>query len=79
MGLDQSGVLTVGTLVSKEGRHTLLHNTLLVIPPWSSKPPFFVGSPRSLHQRSSHATHGQQGIHSLAACKPDKRPPGSRW
>ena len=33
MGLDQSGVLTVGTLVSKEGRRTLLHNTLLVIPP----------------------------------------------
>ena len=49
MGLDQSGVLTVGTLVPKERRHTLLHNTLLVIPPWSSKPPFFVGSPRSLH------------------------------
>ena len=33
MGLDQSGVLTVGTLVPKEGGHTLLHNTLLVIPP----------------------------------------------
>ena len=49
MGLDQSGVLTVGTLVPKEGGHTLLYNVLLVIPPWSSKPPFFVGSPRSLH------------------------------
>ena len=47
MGLDQSGVLTVGTMVPKEGGHTLLHNTLLVIPPWSRKPPFFVGSPRS--------------------------------
>ena len=46
MGLDQSGVLTVGLLVPKEGRHTLLHNTLLVIPPWCSKPPFFVRSPR---------------------------------
>ena len=46
MDLDQSGVLTVGSLVPKEGRHILPHNTLLVIPPWSSKPPFFVGSPR---------------------------------
>ena len=36
MGLDQSGVLTVGSLVPKEGRHTLLHNTLLAIPPLSS-------------------------------------------
>ena len=33
MGLDRSGVLTVGTLVPKEGGHTLLHNTLLVIRP----------------------------------------------
>ena len=33
MGLDQSGVLPVGTLVLKEGGHTLLHNILLVIPP----------------------------------------------
>ena len=49
MGLDQSGVLTVGSLVPKEGRHTLPHNTLLVIPPWCRKPRFFVGSPRSLH------------------------------
>ena len=56
MGLDQSGVLTVGSLVpkdslvlKKEGRHILPHNTLLVIPPWCSKPPFFVGSPRSFH------------------------------
>ena len=50
MGLDQSGVSTVGTLVPEERRHNLLHNTLLVIPPWSSSnPPFFVGSPRSLH------------------------------
>ena len=30
MGLDQLGVLTVGTLVPKEAEHTLL-----VIPPWS--------------------------------------------
>ena len=45
MGLDQSGVLTVGTLVPKEGGHTLLHSTLLVSPPWSRKPPLFVGSP----------------------------------
>ena len=42
------------------------HNTLLVIPPWCSKPPFFVGSPRSLHQGSTHATHGQKGIHFLS-------------
>ena len=49
MGLDQSGALTVGSLVLKEGRHTLPYNTLLVIPPWCSKPPFFVGSARSLH------------------------------
>ena len=33
MGLDQSGVLNVGSLVPKEGRHTLLHNTLVVISP----------------------------------------------
>ena len=78
MGLDQSGVPTVGTLVPKEGGHTLLHSTLLVIPAWSKKPPLFVGSPRSLHQGNSHATHGQQGTHSLGGCKPDKRPPGSR-
>ena len=65
MGLDDSGLLTVGTLVPKGGGHTLLHNTLPVIPPWSSKPPFFVGSPRSLHQGSCHATHGQQGTHPL--------------
>ena len=58
MDLDQSGVLPVGTLVRKEGGHTLFHSTLLVIPPWSRKPPFFVGSPRSLHQGTSHATHG---------------------
>ena len=30
MGLDQLGVLTVGTLVPKDGEHTLL-----VFPPWS--------------------------------------------
>ena len=47
MGLDQLGVLTVGTLVPKEGGHTLLHNTSLVNPPWSRNPPLFVGSPRS--------------------------------
>ena len=79
MGLDQSEVLTVGSLVPKEGRQTLPHNTLLVIPPWCSNPPFFVGSPRSLHQGISHATHGQQSIHSPGGCKPDKRPPGPRW
>ena len=50
MGLDQPGVLTVGSLVAKEGRHTLPHNTLLVILPWCNKPPFFIGSPRLLHQ-----------------------------
>ena len=33
MGLDQSGLLTVGSLVPKEGRHTLFHDTLLVISP----------------------------------------------
>ena len=33
MGLDQSGVLTAGSPVPKEGRHTLLHDTLLVISP----------------------------------------------
>ena len=79
MGVDQSGVLTVGTLVPKEGGHTLLHNTLPVIPPWSSKTPLFVGSPRSLHQGSSHATHGQQGTRSLGGCKTDERPSDLRW
>ena len=33
MGLDQSEVLTVGSLIPKEGRHTLLHDTLLLISP----------------------------------------------
>ena len=33
MGLYQSGVLTVGLLVPKERRHTLLHDTLLVVSP----------------------------------------------
>ena len=47
MGLDQLGVLTVGTLVPKEGGHTLLHNTLLVIPPWSRRPPLYVDSQAS--------------------------------
>ena len=79
MGLDQSRVLTVGRLVPKEGSHTLLHNTFLFIPPWGSKPPFFVGSPRSLHQGNPHATHGQQGTHPLSGWKPDKPPSGSRW
>ena len=45
MGMDPSGVLTVGTLVPKEGGHPLLHNTLLVIPPWTRKPPLYVGPP----------------------------------
>ena len=44
MGLDQSEVLTVGSLVPKEGRHILPHNTLLVVPPWCSKPPFILRS-----------------------------------
>ena len=35
MGLDQLGGLTVGIPAPKEGEHTLLHSTLLVIPPWS--------------------------------------------
>ena len=79
MGLNQFGVLTVGTLVPKQGGHTLLHNTLLVVPPWCRKPPLFLGSLRSLHQGSSHATHGQQGTPLLGGCKPDKWPSGSRW
>ena len=33
MGLEMLGVPTVGTLVPKEGGHTLLHSTLLVILP----------------------------------------------
>ena len=33
MGLDPSGVLIVGTLVPKEGGHTLLNSTLPVISP----------------------------------------------
>ena len=79
MGLDQSEVLTVGTLVPKKGGQTLPHNTLLVILPSSRKPPFFVCSPRSYYQGSSHAQHGQQGIHLLGGCKPDKQPSGSCW
>ena len=47
MGLDQLGVLTVGKLVPKQGVHTLLHSTLLVIPPWSREPSLLVGTPRS--------------------------------
>ena len=46
MGPDQLGVLIVGTLVPKEGGHTLSFITLLAIPPWSKKPPFLVGSPK---------------------------------
>ena len=79
MGLDQSGVLIVGTLVPKEGGHNLLDDTLLVIPPWSRKPPLFVGFRRSIHQGSFHASHVQQGTHLLGGCKPDTRPSGSRW
>ena len=55
MGVDQSPVLTVGTLLPKVGGHTLLHCTLLVIPPWCRKLPLFVGSRRTLYQGSSHA------------------------
>ena len=47
MGLEQLGVLTVGMLVPEEGGHTLLHSTLLVIPPWSRMPTLFVGCSRS--------------------------------
>ena len=46
MGRDQVGVLTVGTLVSKEGGHTLSHITLFVFPPWSRKPALIVGPPK---------------------------------
>ena len=42
-------VVTVGTLVPKEGGHTLLQSTLLVIPPWTRRPLLFVGTPRSWH------------------------------
>ena len=69
----------MGGLVPKEGGHTLFHSTLLVIPPWSSKPPLFVGSPGSQHHGNSHATHGQQGTLALGGCKRDKRPSDSRW
>ena len=48
MGLDQLGVLAVGTLVPKEGGHTLSLITLLAIPPWSRKPPILILSPMSL-------------------------------
>ena len=78
MSPDQSRLLTVGTLLPKEGGHTLLHNNLLVIPSWSSKPPLFVGSPKSLHQGISHATHGPQGTHSPGGCKLDKQPSSLR-
>ena len=47
MGLDQLGVLTLGTLVPKEGGQNLLHSTLLVFPPWTRKQPLFVGPPKS--------------------------------
>ena len=46
MGVNQIGVLTVGTLVLKEGEHTLLHSTLLVCPPSNGQPLFIVGSPK---------------------------------
>ena len=44
--MDQLGVLTVGTLVPKEGQHTLLYITLLAFPPWYRKLPFIAGSPK---------------------------------
>ena len=47
MGLNQLEVLTVGTLVYKEGGHTLLQSTSLGICFWTRKPPLLVGSPRS--------------------------------
>ena len=46
MGLDQPGVLTLGTLVPKEGGHTLSVITLLAIRPWYRMPPLLVRSPR---------------------------------
>ena len=54
MGLDQSEVLTVGSLVQKEGSHTLPHNTLPVIPPWCSNV-----SAATLHPRRSEVNSGQ--------------------
>ena len=46
MGVDELGVLTVGTLVPKAGWNTLSIITLLVISPWSRKPLLIVGSPK---------------------------------
>ena len=64
MGLDNSGVLTVGTLVPKEGEHTLLHNTLLVIPPWSRKPPFSL-APQGHYIRALPMQHMVNKAHTL--------------
>ena len=44
--MDQLGVLTVGTLVPKEGRHTLPFITLLAFVPWSRNPPLLDASPK---------------------------------
>ena len=46
MALDQLGVPAEGTLVPKEGGHTLSLITLLAVPPSSRKPLFLVGSPK---------------------------------
>ena len=45
MDVDELGLLTVGTLVPEAGGNTLSRITLLVITPWSRKPPLIVGSP----------------------------------
>ena len=49
MGLDQLGIVTMGTLVPKEDGHTLSLITWLAIPSWSRKPPFLMARRRSLH------------------------------
>ena len=43
-GMDQLGVLTLGTLVPKEGQQSLFLITLLAFRSWYRKPPFIVNS-----------------------------------
>ena len=78
MCLDQSGVLNVGTLVPKEGRHTLLHSTLLGIPPG-------VVSHRSSFAPEGHSIRAVPMQHMVnkaytrwVAANLNKRPSGSR-
>ena len=57
MDMDKLGILTVGTLVTKRGGHTLPFNILLAIPPKSRKPLPLTPSPKGHHIRAYPMQH----------------------